>query len=268
MTSLLSSSEARKRLNVSTSTFKRLVDSGKIRKITPPNKKQGLYVEEDVSRIEEDMKKFMDVYTIASASNHIEVVQAQNENDIKATVQIGRQHFGDIVHSLEKRMQWFIISSKGDYVLKHDGVIVGYFSMQAMRKDAIERIFDQKGGLTKTEDMIPIVPGEPLECYISTIAVTTVGVNRTQSRMYGMLLLMGVFDRIVDLGREGIDIRRIWAKSRTVSGIKLSRDLGFRDLGYIDNEQIGFVLDVEKSDLPVFKRYREALKEANKAKAR
>src|SRR5438270_2292586 len=58
MEQLYTSSEARSKLNVSTSTFKRLVDTGKIRKITPPNRKQGMYVKGDVDKIVEEMRPF------------------------------------------------------------------------------------------------------------------------------------------------------------------------------------------------------------------
>src|SRR6266567_6394349 len=61
MEQLYTSSEARSKLNVSTSTFKRFVDTGKIRKITPPNKKQGLYVKEDVDKLAEEMKPFTNI---------------------------------------------------------------------------------------------------------------------------------------------------------------------------------------------------------------
>ncbi len=56
---LYTSTEARNMLNASTSTFKRLVDTGKIRKVTPPNKKQGMYVKEDVDKIVEEMRPFV-----------------------------------------------------------------------------------------------------------------------------------------------------------------------------------------------------------------
>jgi len=56
---LYTSAEARNKLNASTSTFKRLVDTGKIRKVTPPNKKQGMYIKEDVEKIAEEMKPFV-----------------------------------------------------------------------------------------------------------------------------------------------------------------------------------------------------------------
>ena len=58
MEQLYTSSEARSKLNVSTSTFKRLVDTGKIRKITPPNRKQGMYVKGDVDKIVEEIRPF------------------------------------------------------------------------------------------------------------------------------------------------------------------------------------------------------------------
>ena len=70
---------------------------------------------------------------------------------------------------------------------------------------------------------------------------------------------------------QGIEINKVWSKSSTVPGIKLSRDLGFTELGYINNEQIGFVLDFdpEKAEKPLVKRfllrYCEALKEAKKS---
>ena len=35
-----------------------------------------------------------------------EFSQAKGEKDIKATVQIARQHFGERAYGLEKRMEW------------------------------------------------------------------------------------------------------------------------------------------------------------------
>ncbi|WP_151754941.1 hypothetical protein [Dictyobacter vulcani] len=61
MTELLTSSEARTLLgNMSPSTFKNLVDSGKIRKVTPPGKSQGKYIQEDVIKIAAELKPFID----------------------------------------------------------------------------------------------------------------------------------------------------------------------------------------------------------------
>lgn len=61
MEELYSSGEARAILGVSTSTFKTYVDSGRIRKITPINRKQGFYVKEDVERVLKERAPFVHV---------------------------------------------------------------------------------------------------------------------------------------------------------------------------------------------------------------
>ncbi len=269
MSKLYKASEARAKLGgMSTSSFKRLVDSGKIRKVVPPGKTQGEYVREDVDKLAEAMEQFVQIYAASEPVEKLEFSQAKDENDIRETVQIARQHFGDNAYGLEKRMVWFKRFPNGDYVLKHEGIIVGYFSIQAIKPESVDHIFNRKSGASvQLEDMIPIQPGKPLDLHVSGIGVK-MGISRTQAKYYGMVLLNKLFDTLIELGEQGIDIHKVWSKSSTVPGIKLSRDLGFTELGYINNEQIGFVLDMETSSLPAIKQYREALKDADKVTAR
>jgi len=44
-----------------------------------------------------------------------------------------------------------------------------------------------------------------------------------------MLLITGLAKTLVEPGKKGIDICKVWTKSRTVSGIKICRDVGFKD---------------------------------------
>jgi L-amino acid N-acyltransferase YncA len=266
MEKLYTASEAREKLGgMSSSSFKRLVDAKKIRKVVPPGKTQGKYIKEDVDKLAEAMEQFVEIYSASEPAEHVEFVQARDEEDIRETVQIAHQHFGDNAYGLEKRMTWFRKIPNGDYILKHEGVIVGYFSAQAIKPASVKRIFDRRSGESvQLDDMLPIEPGKPLELHISGIGVK-MGISRKQAKIYGMLLLSNLFDTLVELGKQGIDIHKIWVKSSTVPGIKLSRDLGFTELGYINNEQLGFMLDLEKSSRPTIQRYREALREANKS---
>jgi hypothetical protein len=263
---LYSASEAREKLGgMSTSSFKRLVDSGKIRKVVPPGKSQGKYIREDVDKLAEAMEQFVQIYSASVPAEKLDFSQAKNESDIQETVLIARQNLGENAYGLEKRMTWFRKAPKGDYVLRHEGVIVAYFSMQAIKPESIEKVFYEKNGASlNIEDMLPIEPGHPIDVHISGMGVRK-GISRQQSRYYGMVLLHKIFETLVDLGEQGINIHRVWAKSSTVPGIKLSRDLKFTELGYINNEQIGFVLDLEKSDILLVKKYREVLKEASTA---
>ncbi len=201
-------------------------------------------------------------------AGRFEVVQASTENDIKATVEIARQHFGDRAYSLEKRLAWHEIAPNGDYVLKHNGVIVAYFSMQPLKKEALDRIFEPKSnGSVQLQDVLPLVPGTPVECYISGIGIKN-DADRQQVKTYGEFLLLGLFRVMENLGKQGIEIRRLWGMSGSVSGIKLSRDMGFTELDYINNEQIGFVLDMDPKTAknPIIKkflqRYHDALQRA------
>lgn len=187
------------------------------------------------------------------------VVQAQDENDIKESIQIARQHLVDNAYGFEKRMTWFKQFPNGDYVLKYNGIIVGYFSMQAVKETSIKRIFDRRSGESiQLEDMEPIAPGHPLNTHISGIAVRT-GISRQDAKKYGMELISGILDQLVKLAEQGIEIKKIWAKSSTVPGIKLSRDAGFEELGYINNEQIGFVLNMDPANAtkPLVRHYLE-----------
>lgn len=267
MEGLYTSTQARTKLGgMAPSSFKVLVDKGQIRKIVPPGKVQGMYLKEDVDKLAEAMQKFVEVYTLTETNEKPQLVPVQSEEELMATVKIDQQYFGDQIHAPEKRLYWHRICPNGDYVLKHHGIIVGYFSMQGIKPEAVDRLFLTRKGNPKTqaEDMMPMTPGEPIQTYVSMIAVKA---DEAQSRAktYGYFLLMHLGEVFVNLAKEGIDIRTIWAKSGTVPGIKLCRDFGFTELGYINNEQIGFKLDIEKSDLPMVQRYRQALEEYKQA---
>lgn len=61
MEEVYSSGEARKILGVSTSTFKTYVDNGRIRKITPPGKTQGVYSKTDVDKLAKEKEPFRQI---------------------------------------------------------------------------------------------------------------------------------------------------------------------------------------------------------------
>lgn len=256
---LYTAKEAREILGgMSPTSFKRLVDGGKIRRIVPPNKKNGLYSKEDVDNIAAVMNEFLEIYSDDRERGYkFELVSSDEE--IKETVQIAKQRLGERAASLETRIERFHKSPKSDYVLKHNGVIVGFFSMLAIKPEVIEELFKRKTGRWVTiEDIEPIASGKPLEIVISNIASRYGGEKHLETE-YGKRLILDVIQLFINAGKEGIDIRRIWAMSSTVSGIKLCRDIfRFEELGYVNNEQIGFMLDIETSKSPIAEQYRRA----------
>jgi hypothetical protein len=259
---LYTASEARRKLGgIAPASLQRLVQAGKIRKVVPPaNKKRGLYIKEDVDKLIAANREFTERHALPLKDDTYELIQAKSENDIKNTVQIARRYFGETVYDLEQRLNWFHTVPNGDYVLKHNGMIVGYFSMQGINPGTIDRIFKPRSAESiQREDIIPLLSGEPLDCIISGVGVKN-GESRRQTIIYGLHLLRGIFRTFIELGEQGVNIRKILTGSSTVAGIKLSRRLGFNEYGYINNEQIGFILDLETSEFLAVKRYREVLK--------
>ena len=259
---LYTAKEAREKLGgIAPTSFKRLVDSGKIRKIVPPNKKNGFYPKEDVDKMAVIMNEFIEIYS-TSDNKEFKFVQANGEKDIKETIQIAQQRFGERATNLQTRMERFNKSPRGDYVLKHNNIVVGFFSMQAVKQEAIDGLFKHKTGRgLDLEDIELIVPGKPLEIIVSNIA-SRLGVEKNLELEYGKRLVLEVMQLFISLGREGIDIHRIWAMSSTVYGIKLCRDiLKFKEIGYINSEQLGFELDIAETNTPLTEQYRAAFKE-------
>jgi len=261
----LKAEKAQEVLQMTYSALRNQVIIGNIKKDYPVGKRQAYYRKKDVEDLAEAMGLIQLYKTVEPAGKSI-VRPAKGKEDIQETTQIARQHFGDNAYGTEKRMEWFKKVPNGDYVLEHDGVIVGYFSMQGIKPEAIEHVFNRRNGASvQLEDMEPIEPGKPLDIHISGIGVKT-GLSRKDAKKYGLDLISGMLNQLIKLGEQGIEIRRLWAKSSTVPGIKLSRDLGFTELGYINNEQIGFVLemDPDKANHPLVKLYLERYKEAVK----
>jgi hypothetical protein len=250
--------EARQKLGGMTGTsFMRLVKAGKIGRVVPPNKKQGLYVKDDVDKMAEAMQAFVDVYSTVSK---VEFVQAK-ENELKAMVQIAKSNLGELYHPLENRRAWYqITGGLSDYVLKDGGVIVGYISIGKLAEGAIEDHIFVPNGALRAEDIVPFTKGDN-ECYLISIG-TRIEANRQHERIYGALLISGLIRTVTSMALEqGIWITKIWAKSRTVSGIRLCRDMQFRELDYIDNEQVGFVLDMHEATHHALQGYRQLLLE-------
>ncbi len=268
MKGLYTASETRKILGgISGESLKRLVDDEKIRKVLPPgNRKRGQYIKEDVDRLAAIMKEFIEIYSEDNSKGY-EFRQAKDDEEIEDTVQIAKQRFGERATGLNARLDRFHKSPKGDYVLKHNSITVGFFSFQAIKPETAEELFKKKTGrwITK-EDIEEIIAEKPLDILVSNIASKIGGEKRLEIE-YGKKLIMNIMELLVNLGKDGINVKRVWAMSSTVSGIKLCRDiLKFQNLGYINSEQLGFMLDMEKSDTPIAEQYREALKQHSQVK--
>lgn len=113
------------------------------------------------------------------------------------------------------------------------------------------------------EDVEQFVPRRPLECL--AIVASEPEVDETTRMHYMLVLLRGLANKLEDLGRRGITIRKIYATSETPSGIAMAMHIGMQETPPRVGKRIRFELDV-KEEAPSFlvKRYLESLKEWQK----
>jgi hypothetical protein len=163
---------------------------------------------------------------------------------------------------LEKRIAWLTKNPDIDYLLKQEGQIVGYFSIAPLRSETIDDLLSQRRFAKDliADDLLPYEPGVPVELYGLAIGVRP-GVSLSQKREWGMSLILGARQVLLDLGRRGIVITRIRAHSSKPDGIRLMRHIGFTETVAAVPGLRDFVIEVEPSGLPFLLEYKAALEE-------
>ncbi len=88
-----------------------------------------------------------------------------------------------------------------------------------------------------------------------------------KSRLYGARLISEGIGVMEQFARRGAVIKRLYATTRTRDGIKLSRDMGFKQVTPVAEEDdlLRFELDLETSTNPLFQKYQSIAKRASAA---
>ncbi len=71
----------------------------------------------------------------------------------------------------------------------------------------------------------------------------------------------GIMDMLISLGRKGVILETIVARSSTADGIRLMRGIGFTEIPSITRRR-NFIIEVEKSGLKEIIQYKQALQES------
>ena len=69
----------------------------------------------------------------------------------------------------------------------------------------------------------------------------------------------GILKTLIDLGRQGIILKTIAARSSKPGGIRLLRGIGFTEL-LSNTDRKNFMIDVEKSGIKEIVEYKQALR--------
>jgi predicted DNA-binding transcriptional regulator AlpA len=250
-------SEVMRKLGISNSTLYHYVETGKIKRVVPPDRKDGYYIKADIDKMVRAKELFILQY-----SSEPSIFMKASAEDIQGIYDLCVSLYGATsIPSYERRVAWFKKNPDIYYVVKQEGIVTGFVSLLYLTDEAIREImFTDHPSPVTADKVLSFIPGQPIDHLFMTIGVRP-GLHSTQRRLHGGHLITGTMDVLEDFAKSGMPVKKLYATSATTEGIKLCRDLGFKEwrLGP-DDETHRFELDLETTNSPFLKRYQQAIK--------
>jgi hypothetical protein len=252
------------KLGIANSTLYHYVDTGKIKKVVAPGKKEGYYLKSEIDKMVKAKELFILQY--AGDTSTFDIAQ---EEDMQGITDLGIELFGKSgAPSYETRLAQYKANPEIFYVLKQDDILVGYLAMFPLKHEAIERIMSGvaestfRTGVLTPENIVKFEIGETHELFM----LIGVRQNLKKSRLYGARLINEGIAVMEQFARRDILIKGLYATSRTRDGIKLCRDMGFKQVTPVAEEDdlLRFELDLETTSNPLFQKYQRIAKRASR----
>ncbi len=248
--------EAQEVLGMTYSALRNQVDAGNIANIMPPGKRQAVYLKEDVDQLAHEMEAFF-----AAKQTAPSVFKKATEEDLPECVALSAAIFGGVnIIPLDRRIAWLKKNPDIDYVLRHDSEMVGYVSIVPLRRETLEPLLkDELLAKDITPDEIEeFKPGKPLQLYIMAMGIKP-RLSKLEKRTYASRLIKGIRDVIITMGKRGVTIGTIIARSEVPDGINVLRHTGFTEIPSEVPGTRNFIIEVEKSGIPAVMEYKREL---------
>lgn len=250
------SSEARQRLGINVGAFYYLIETGRIKKLTPPGKKQGLYSKHQIERLAEERQQLA---TGEKAPGLLFLKATQDdlpeESELAALILNGSAGYGATLFGA-----WVRKNPETNFIVRAQGRLVAFLQVLPVKHETINRWMS--GGIREweigAEDVLPYAPGSAVECIILSIA-TTPDVEKQERYRYGLRLMRGFLHFLAGLVQQGTTITAFYALGATAEGTALLRRAGFEERAYA-GKRLAFVLDPLTSNARMAKAYRSVLK--------
>lgn len=248
--------QARKALGLDEEAFQYWVRKGRINKVTLPGRKQGVYSKREVNMLRDQITA-----TILTEAEGIEFRRATID-DLEQEAQLAHLIFGRKAEALEERKAFLEKNPDIDYHVYSQGRLVAYINIVPLKHKAIEDFLQGKviAWQIDPNDIELFVPGKSVDCLIIDM-VTTPTAPPSERKLYGFRLLTGLFKTLGEMGRQGIEITKLYAASETPPGIRILKNAGFQTIQESRKGRFSFELDIANSDEKVLREYKEALEE-------
>lgn len=251
----------RKLGNITDGRLRYYVQQGKIERFVPPGMGQGFYSQKDVENLARIIDEFHD--SPEHAKPRFRIATAE---DMPEIVSFMIEQFGGN-NTLERRLSWLRQNPEIAFIERNsakngEGKIVGCVFALPLTLEKINELFAKSEPSTRIiteKDIQQFIPGQPTYLFVMGMAVEA-KTGLVVKRARGQTIIRGVIEFFVNLGRKGIDIKLIAARSETRDGIGLLKHAGFTEIE-TSTENRNFIIEVERSGIPLIMRYKQALAE-------
>jgi hypothetical protein len=256
-----SASQAMRRLGVGSSTLYHFIEVGKIRRIVPPDMREGWYPQEDIDKMVKERELFLLTYS-RDTSKFIKAT----EEDMQGIYEVCTSLWGNRTPNYEARLNSYKQNNAIYYVVKKEGITIGFLGVIPFRKDILEEIMMAEQNdfylryqqiLEMPDSILSFIPGQPIYSLSLDLQVRK---GTPKEELYGMRLIQGCIEILGELARENIIVEKLHASSGAPHAIKLCRDAGFNELPPLPgSSRKRFELDLATTRSPFAKDYQKFL---------
>lgn len=252
--------EVQKKLGITEPALRNLVNKKKIKKFIPPGRKYGVYLRSEIDRFAEKREALL-----MAKEPPKTLFKIAKPADLVAEYRLETKAMGSNGMPADVKRQWLAANDESDYHVYHANKLVAFFYLVPLRKEIIEPFI--QGALswkeiTPQRDIQKYEQEKAVDLFVQGIA-SNPDIDKTRRTYYMLVLLRGVGNELEKLGRRGILIEKIYARSQTPTGIAMAMHLGMSEYAPLPRtgKLVRFVLDVQKSDNYLARRYKDGLAE-------
>lgn len=254
-----SAQKAEEKLDMTYSGLRYQVIAGNIKAEIPKGRKQAYYRAKDVEQLSRELK----IYTIQRREKPTKFTRVTTREEMAECQEIYESLFGTGAETLDYRMATIAKNPDTYFIVKDENQIVGFTAIIPLKPGKLEHVLKTIPTLIAIEDIADFGKNKEIDLYFRIIGVKR-GFSKAEKRFYGSRLIAGLIGVIVELGKRGVTINTIAARSSMPEGIRLMKGIGFTEIETPAPERKyrTFVIDTEQSGIPFIVEYKEALHNA------
>ncbi len=252
--------QAKQVMNITDGMLYNFIRNGDIEPVKLPGRKHSVYKHDQIDKLARELKEFRPRKT-TKATQFIRATK----KDLETIMEISDALFGAgrSVTPLEKRIAWLEKNPDTYHVLKQEDQIIGYVSILPLKANSPKTKL-LLGGTTAVDitpnDIIEFKEGVHTDIYVMSIGIKPTD-NANEKHIYGSSLIRGLRNLLVKLGKKGVIIETIAARSDTPDGIRVLRHTGFTEIEPLLPQKRAFIIHVQESGVPLVMEYKRALRE-------